>query len=145
MAVVWAFAVWARAAFAQDGPPEMTRSTLAGVYTAGQADEGQPLFESMCLGGCHNAGAHKGLAFEKRWVGHPVYELFQAINERMPDDNPGTIGPDRSLVLVAYLLKLNGLPAGPDPLPSDKVSLQKIKIELPPKDPRAVRGPTTTR
>ena len=128
---IWALAVVARSAAAQDPQSEMTRSTLAGVYTAKQATAGQEIFESTCLGGCHSLGDHKGMAFDHRWSGHPVSELYNKIYDKMPDDNPGSLSPEMSAQLVAYLLKLNGLPAGKDDLPVDVEVLRKIKIELP--------------
>lgn len=128
---IWAGAVVTRSLAAQDPQPEMTRSTLTGVYTAVQATAGQEIFESTCLGGCHNLASHKGIAFEKHWKDHPVAELFKKINDEMPDDNPGSLSATQSVQVVAYLLKLNGLPAGKEDLPVDVETLKKIKIELP--------------
>jgi hypothetical protein len=138
VALVWALAVWSRSAGAagvshgQDTPVEMTRSTMSGVFTATQADSGQDLYGSTCLGGCHSLSSHHGIAFRHRWEGHPVYELFQLINDKMPNDDPGSLSSEESLQLVAYLLKLNGMPAGKDALSSDAAALKKIKIEMPP-------------
>jgi hypothetical protein len=110
----------------------MTRSTLAGVFAASQAESGQDTYGSTCLGGCHSLSSHRGIAFRHRWEGHSVFELFQLINDKMPDDDPGSLSTDQSLQLVAYLLKLNGMPAGSDKLSSDATALKKIKIEMPP-------------
>lgn len=111
---------------------EMTQSTMSGVFTAAQADSGQDLYGSTCLGGCHSLSSHRGIAFRHRWEGHPVFELFQLINDKMPNDDPGSLSSEESLQLVAYLLKLNGMPAGKDALSSDAAALKKIKIEMPP-------------
>jgi hypothetical protein len=135
---LWALAVCVRGLDAvglprvQDAPVEMTKSTRAGVFTAAQAESGQAIYESTCLGGCHSLASHRGVAFRQRWDGHPVFELYQVINEEMPKDDPGSLTADQSLQLVAYMLKLNGLPAGSDRLPTDAGTLKKIKIELPP-------------
>jgi len=110
----------------------MTRSTLTAVFTASQAESGQSVYESTCLGGCHSLSSHRGIAFRHRWEGHPVFELFQLINDQMPNDDPGSLSSQQSLQLVAYLLKLNGMPAGTDALSSDATALKKIKIEMPP-------------
>lgn len=136
----WALAVGLTArSHAQGDAVEMTQSTLSGVYTAAQATTGQGLYESTCLGGCHGRSDHTGIAFRQRWAGHSLFELFQLIHDRMPDDDPGTLSSDESLQLVAYLLKLNGLPAGSDALGSDATALKKIKIELPPSIPNQHR------
>lgn len=111
---------------------EMTRLTLSGVFTAAQAKSGEDVYGSTCLGGCHSLSSHKGIAFRHRWEGHPVSELYQLINDTMPNDDPGSLSSEQSLQLVAYLLKLNGMPAGSDALPSDATALKKIKIEMPP-------------
>jgi hypothetical protein len=138
VASVWALAVWSRSIGAaglprgQETPVEMTRSTLSGVFTAAQAEGGQGVYESTCLGGCHSVSSHRGIAFRHRWEGHPVFELFQLINDQMPNDDPGSLSSQQSLQLVAYLLKLNGMPAGTDALSSDATALKKIKIEMPP-------------
>ncbi len=129
---LWVFALCLRAGAAQDpaGPP--MRSAMTGVYSAAQADAGQEIFAATCIGGCHNIADHKGVAFRQRWEGHPVWELFDTIHNKMPKDDPGTLSDDDAAGLVAYLLKLNGLPAGKDPLPTEEAALRKIKIDLPP-------------
>jgi mono/diheme cytochrome c family protein len=132
IAAVWGVAVVVRSAAAQDSSAATTRSTLTGVYSAAQATAGQDIFESTCLGGCHNAASHKGMAFEQHWKGHSVSELFKIIYEKMPDDNPGALSAEQSAQVVAYMLKMNGLPAGKEDLPVDIEALSKIKIELPP-------------
>jgi hypothetical protein len=138
VACVWALAVWTRSAGAaglsraQDTPVEMTRSTLSAVFTAPQAKSGEDLYGSTCLGGCHSLSSHKGIAFRHRWEGHSVFELYQLINDQMPNDDPGSLSSEQSLQLVAYLLKLNGMPAGADALTADATALKKIKIEMPP-------------
>jgi hypothetical protein len=138
VALVWVLVVWSRSTGAaglsrgQDAPIEMTRSTLSGVFTAAQAESGQGIYGSTCLGGCHSLSSHSGIAFRHRWEGHPVFELYQLINDQMPNDDPGSLSSDESLQLVAYLLKLNGMPAGKDALSTDTAALKKIKIEMPP-------------
>ena len=43
----------------------------------------------------------------------------------------GTLTREQYLSAVAYILKLNGLPAGPTPLASDSVALSAITLDLP--------------
>jgi hypothetical protein len=41
------------------------------------------------------------------------------------------LSPKEAADILAYILKLNGLPAGKEELAIDKAALAKIKIELP--------------
>ena len=128
---LWILAVCVRAGAWQDPPASPMRSTTSGVYVAAQADAGQKIFEATCIGGCHNMASHKGIAFKQRWDGQPLWDLFDLIFETMPKDDPGSLTDKDAAGLVAYLLKLNGLPAGKDALPTDETALRKIKIDLP--------------
>jgi hypothetical protein len=130
--VVWLLAVVARSGVAQEKAADPGRTTMAGVYSAAQADKGQPKFEASCLGGCHNPASHRGAAFKTKWAGQSVWELYDKIHETMPDDDPGSLSAAESIALVAYVLKYNGVPAGKDDLPIDPDALRKIKIEFPP-------------
>lgn len=127
-----AFALTIRVGLAQEraGDPPM-RSTTTGVYTEAQAKAGQEIFESTCLGGCHNMASHKGAAFKTHWNGRPIWDLFKLINEEMPKDDPGSLSVTDSANLVAYIMKLNGQPAGKEDLSTDPAELRKIKIDLP--------------
>jgi hypothetical protein len=136
----WLLAVVTHSAFAHKAPdpgppdqktPEMTRSTTDGIYTAEQATRGEKAYGMSCLGGCHNATAHKGGPFKETWNGQPLSELFAKIKDLMPDDNPGMLSPKEAADILAYILKLNGLPAGKEELSIDKAALAKIKIALP--------------
>jgi hypothetical protein len=80
-ASAWALAVGVRFVAAQSPAPDAARTTLSGVYTAAQATDGQPIFEATCLGGCHNAASHKGMAFEKRWAGMLLEQVLVCLRE----------------------------------------------------------------
>jgi len=130
---VWLLvAVILRAGAAQEASPDPPmRSTATGVYADAQAQAGQEIFEATCLGSCHNMADHRGLAFRQRWDGHPLWDLFNAIHTKMPKDDAGSLSDADAIQLVAYLLKLNGIPAGKDELSTDPAVLKRIKIELP--------------
>jgi mono/diheme cytochrome c family protein len=100
-----------------------------GVYTAEQATRGKDVYAGMCLS-CHaGMGNHTGPVFRARWGGHDVQELYGFISENMPKNDPGSLSPDEYASVVAYLLQLNGMPAGPTPLPSDTVALKTMTID----------------
>lgn len=111
----------------------MDRSTLAGVYTSAQAEKGKTAFLNLCVS-CHNLSTQSGAAFALRWGGHPLSELWVLVKDRMPIEEPLSYSPVSKAQIVAYLLKLNGMPAGATELPTDVETLQKIRIEIPSAD-----------
>lgn len=121
-----ALAVTATAASAQS--PTVPRSTLDGVFTAAQAAAGGDVYAGACTG-CHTRASHAGVAFRKSWNGMLVFDLYDFISQTMPQDNPGGLSPGEYALVVAYLLEMNGMPAGSDPLPSDPAALKQIRID----------------
>lgn len=57
-------------------------------------------------------------------------ELYIVMSEQMPKDDPGALTPKERIDVIAYLLKLNDVPAGKDALPADPELLKKIVIDL---------------
>jgi mono/diheme cytochrome c family protein len=107
---------------------QSTKSTMTGVYTAEQATAGEKIYGNICTG-CHNLGSHSGQTFAQKWKGKPVSDLYEQINFKMPEDDPGSLSPAESAQLVAYILKTNGNPPGTQPLSSDMAELKKLLIE----------------
>ncbi len=122
---------------AQDSTQTPQRSTLTGVYTAAQAERGRNTYLAFCRS-CHSPSEHTEAAFN-RWVGHPVSTLFSYLLETMPSNNPGSLDPKDVADVVAYLLKLNALPAGDAELPADTTALTKIQVEMEKKPPPSTR------
>jgi mono/diheme cytochrome c family protein len=110
------------------------RSTVSGVYTAEQAARGREMYAMQCRS-CHTPASHTGTTFASWWDRKPLSELYQFVTTRMPKNEPGSLQPDEYVDLVAYLLKLNELPSGTEPLPADSVAMKKIRIEVGKKDP----------
>ena len=106
------------------------RSTSAGVYTAEQASRGENVYMSLCVS-CHPPATQAGHAFSVRWGGRPLSELYDAIKDKMPKNDPGTLTPEESAQLIAYVLKLNEVTAGKAALVGDPDALKKIRIETP--------------
>jgi mono/diheme cytochrome c family protein len=104
------------------------RSTLSGVYSAEQATRGSDLYAGRCKS-CHTAASHTGVTFEKLWSGHSLLDLFGFISTQMPKNEPGSLAPEEYADVLAYLLKLNEMPAGPAELEPDTVVLKTIRIE----------------
>ena len=131
--VVAATSAAAPAVHAQNGAGSQ-RSTSAGVYTADQATRGRDVYAMQCKS-CHTPASHTGAIFAAWWDRKPLSELFQFIVTRMPKNEPGSLQADEYLDVMAYLLKLNELPTGNDPLPPDTVVMKKIRIEVGKRDP----------
>ena len=106
-----------------------TISVLTGVYSTAQARRGESTHRKHCTE-CHNAVAYSGTAFRRLWAGRPVYEFWDQIRSTMPNDNPGSLKPGEYLDILAYVLRLNGYPAGDNALPSDPEQLRTIRFDL---------------
>jgi quinoprotein glucose dehydrogenase len=118
------------AAAAQPPAASGGRSTRAGVYTAAQAERGAEVYAGMCRS-CHTVASHTGVAFAKAWRGRPLADLFQYVSEQMPKNDPGGLAPEQYADVVAYLLRMNAMPAGAAELPPDPTPLAAIRIDLP--------------
>jgi mono/diheme cytochrome c family protein len=129
LASVWATAAWSAAAGAGIAP-EPARSVWDGVYAKEQADRGESLYRDECSR-CHPQGPSTGATFMTLWKGRTADDLFQQIKSTMPQDGPGRLTRRNYADLVAYILRVNGFPAGAA-LKPDPDALQVIRIE--PKD-----------
>jgi hypothetical protein len=127
---VWLLALTMRIVAAPQTTDASMRSTLSGVYTSAQADKGKSGFLNLCVS-CHNVASQSGDPWAIRWGGHPLYDLYGVIRETMPVEEPQSYSPILKAQIVAYLLRLNGMPAGTDELPTDVEVLKKIRIEIP--------------
>lgn len=119
------------AARAQDSTASTGKSVWKGVYTEAQAARGESEQQNSC-GACHGTEKYSGDAFTKAWVGRTAFDLFDQIRTTMPDDNPGGLSVQQYTDVVAYIFKLNGMPAGTDSLSSDPEALRQIRIDAKP-------------
>jgi cytochrome c5 len=120
------------------GQAPAARSVWQGVYTELQASRGERDYGRTCAK-CHGLSLEGDAASEvpplsadvlmRRWSGRTVQGLFELMSRSMPADAPGTLSPQRSAELVAYLLRANNLPSGETPLPSGPDALAGIAIE----------------
>jgi len=99
----------------------------AGTYTEDQATRGKIVYESYCAA-CHTTSFHTDEQFRFNWFGRTVADLFKTLRTTMPEDNPGGLSDDDYTRVIAYILKLNGFPAGADSLTSDTLRLKTIRI-----------------
>jgi mono/diheme cytochrome c family protein len=112
-----------------------TRSTKDRVYSVSQASDGKDVYLGRCQS-CHTAISHTGAPFRANWDKRPLSELLDYIVQKMPKDSPGTLTAEEYTQVLAYILRMNGMPAGPNDLPSDAAALKTIRIDAPiPKAP----------
>jgi mono/diheme cytochrome c family protein len=110
------------------------RSTADGVYTLAQANQGKDIFASACQS-CHSPTVHSGPPFRKNWFGKPLGDLFGYLRREMPKADPGTMSDEEYSLIVAYLLRINDMPTGSEPLAADSVSLHRIRLDSVPASP----------
>lgn len=131
-AVVVATAAVESSAFSQ---PASGKTVWDGVYADAQSTRGAEVSKSSCVS-CHGeelagsdlAPALKGDDFKGAWTGRTAAELFEKIQTTMPADRAGSLKPQQSADLVAYIFKMNEYPAGAADLASEMPALQQIKI-----------------
>lgn len=103
-------------------------TTMDGVYTAAQASAGSDVFAAYCRS-CHTPTVHSGPPFRSKWFGRPLAVLYGYIKREMPKNEPGSMSDDDYAAALAYLLKVNGMPAGDSTLPADSAALDRIRLD----------------
>jgi mono/diheme cytochrome c family protein len=111
------------------GASAPARTTMSGIYTAAQATKGEDTYFNICVA-CHPKATYTGVSFKKNWGGRPLLDLYVWIQDKMPKNEPGTLTPAESVQVMAYILKLNGMPAGQAELTANIAALRRIRIEL---------------
>lgn len=117
---------------------QASRSVNEGIYTKAQADRGKTLYDEQCAT-CHGdnlegSGPMPPLAgkdFLALWTGKSVGELFDKVHTTMPATAPGTLTPEQSADILAYMLSKGNFPAGATELAPQAEVLSQIKIEEP--------------
>lgn len=96
---------------------------------AQQIDIGGQWFRARCTE-CHEKGDLTDANFQLKWGGQSAYDLFDIIQRTMPEDEPGGLTPGTYTAIVAYLMKLNGMPVGSAVLASDSTSLRSVRLNF---------------
>ena len=105
--------------------PALTRSVRDGVYTSAQAARGLAVYEEKCT------SCHASRMWGSDWPDKSLFALYDTISNYMPQDDPGSLGAGPARDVMAYILKMNKLPAGTKELPEAPDDLKQIRIELP--------------
>ena len=120
------FAAALLAGVAAQGTGKVT--TKERVYSQAQAARGEQTYMSTCVS-CHPPATYKGAVF-LNWQGRSMGELLDFLQEKMPKNDPGSLSAKEYAQVMAFLLRLNGMPAGKADLPSDIGALNKITINI---------------
>jgi mono/diheme cytochrome c family protein len=123
----------ARAATMQQGPK--VKKIWDGVYTADQAARGKKYFEARC-GRCHNnelIGSSRGPAlkdemFLSNWENDSLASLFVKMRDTMPASSPSSLREEEYVDILAYVLQVNGFPAGTEELENNTDELVVVRI-----------------
>jgi len=111
-------------------------TVLDGVFTPAQAERGEAVYSSYCIG-CHegldaDGPELMGKAFLDRWRDDKLEALFTFIKTTMPGNTPGSLDERVYADIIAFILEANGLPAGKRELRPDMVgSIQLVGAEGP--------------
>ncbi len=117
---------------------QASSSTRDGVYTEDQAKQGKTIYDKQCVD-CHGValqGSGKnaplvGDEFLSKWTDQTMADLFMKTNSTMPASDPGTLSPDETAQVLAYILSVNKFQPGQKPLPTDPDGLGAIHIAKP--------------
>jgi len=125
--VTAACALAALVAVAQTAP----RTVRDGVFSAAQVQRGQKVFKTICSN-CHEIEEFIGPgAYLEEHDGKPLWETFDFVSAKMPDDDPGSLEPAEYTAVLAYIFSVYGLPAGEADMPEDRKALELITITRP--------------
>ena len=113
------------------------RTVWDSVYSVAQAARGETAYATACarchaasLSGGDEAPPLTGTGFLGNWNGQTVADLHDRIRSTMPSDDPGTFARPLITDVVAYMLKVNGFPAGAVDLPTATDSLKQIVVRV---------------
>lgn len=115
---------------AQDtAQPTSVAGTAPGVYSDSQATRGGQWYASACAA-CHPGNALAGPDFQLKWSGRTALDLFDRVRNSMPLDAPGSLSRRTYTDIIAYLMQLNGLPAGTTALAPDTLVLRSALLSF---------------
>jgi mono/diheme cytochrome c family protein len=110
----------------------------AGLYAAAQAKRGESVYTDNCAA-CHDPKLTGGVGpplagkeFATNWKTKSVGELLELVQTTMPLTAPGSLMPQQSADVVAFILSSNQYPAGATELATDAATLKTVTLGEPP-------------
>lgn len=132
--------------------PSLSTWGLSGrIYSVKQSRRGEEIFLSTCVR-CHRADLSGsqivpplvGEKFLSRWSTKTAGDLFEWVRTSMPPGTPTARLPaDEYADILAYVIRMNGFPAGRRAMPADFETLRVIRIG-PPSDDGIGGGPAAS-
>jgi mono/diheme cytochrome c family protein len=108
-----------------------SRTVRDGVFSAAQVARGQRVFKAICTD-CHEIEEFTGPgAYLEEHDGKTLWDTFEFVSEKMPDDDPGSLDPAEYTAVLAYIFSVYGMPAGAADLPIEREALELITIARP--------------
>jgi S-disulfanyl-L-cysteine oxidoreductase SoxD len=112
---------------------DLYRSAWAGIYTPGQAAQGETFYRARCSS-CHGASLEgseyapplRGRDFALDWDWGNMADLFEKIQYTMPANRPGALSENQVAEVLSYILQANRFPAGGSALPQDPDELRGV-------------------
>jgi len=108
------------------GQNSSPRTVWDGVYTDAQAARGEARYRTSCAG-CHDEGPRRAEAFMRDWSGSDVGSLLTRIRTSMPPGAAGSLTEAEYLDIVAFMLRVNDFPAGPDELTAERARAVRVE------------------
>ena len=90
---------------------------------------GKDIYAGNCRS-CHTAETHTGAAFTSKWNKRPLSDLYVYIRDQMPKSAPGSLEAQEYADVLAYVLRMNRMPAGQVELPPDSAAISRIRINV---------------
>src|SRR5215470_2851802 len=106
------------------------------LYSDAQAARGESVYQQYCAV-CHGpslqgnpAAPLTGPAFRARWEDgkHTLDDLFFIVRSLMPNNAPGSLSKAQYADVVAYILKVNGYPAGDAELIPTAAAMKEVTL-----------------
>lgn len=120
------------------------QQVLSPTYSDSQAVRGRQWFESACQS-CHEIKDMTSPDFKVKWAGRTAFDLFEIISTTMPEEEPGTLTQRTYVDIVAYLMQLNGVPAGTTALEAEPSVLSSARLTFRPHETASHISPHFTR
>jgi len=119
--------------------PQSERTTLDGIFTAEQAGRGRETVIKAGCTDCHNSDLSGGLEETPALIGNEFISIWKDLYLKdldsqlttMPADGTVKLNAQERADVMAFLLGINGAPAGNVEIPPDPAVLAKIKIKFP--------------
>lgn len=111
-----------------------------GLYADAQAKRGEAVYATSCAE-CHGprlrgavGPALAGPRFVARWHDKGVADVFDKIKTTMPESAPGSLTPEQSADVVAFILSSNHYPGGAAELTADAAPQKTAPLGEPPQN-----------